>query len=508
MALFKIFKGDSSLLSSQHIHEGYCYLTTDEKKLYVDISDSQRIVLNSEAASKIQTADGQELSIEEIFENNNNIFIALPNITTPSQVKDALDDGKMIFVRDDNNIYYPLVATAGSGQNITYVFDTLVGNNRSGYNLISNTGEWRSVSTSLATLESPQFSGNPLTPNITSSSSGLQIANKNYVDNANNLFVAIINQTTFEEIRNAYNSGKYIYAKLSATGSIVYTLIQVTNTNAVFGLINLQSAYNFTFYTCSNSGWSYQVVYPVLSVNGIAPSSNGAYGDIHIRNLDVKAAPLNLVFDSKTISSLDGLKAAIREWVSDTSFGIGTNRFYNIVISGTWSPWNSSTGVGLLLSKNSKFTNILFLGHKGKTGNVVNNAVNCMAVYDLESDQLSELQKISGDVSNELTTINNNISNINSGISNINNEISTINTNLNNKVNANQIKTTNSTDNKAIYSATYINSLINRNEPVTAATSKNDSDYIVRGEAIFPQGNYESVQPRKGQIAWFYDDAE
>ena len=210
MALFKIFKGDSSLLSSQHIHEGYCYLTTDEKKLYVDISDSQRIVLNSEAASKIQTADGQELSIEEIFENNNNIFIALPNITTPSQVKDALDDGKMIFVRDDNNIYYPLVATAGSGQNITYVFDTLVGNNRSGYNLISNTGEWRSVSTSLATLESPQFSGNPLTPNITSSSSGLQIANKNYVDNANNLFVAIINQTTFEEIRNAYNSGKYI----------------------------------------------------------------------------------------------------------------------------------------------------------------------------------------------------------------------------------------------------------------------------------------------------------
>lgn len=506
MALFKPFKGDSSLLSSQPIHEGYCWLTTDDGKLYVDISDDTRIPLNAETASKVKiilNGEEKELTINQVLQETGNIYIADTEATTPAMIDAELEKGKLVFLQD-YDIFYPLVTKTESG---TYVFDSLVGNNRKWFNLSAD-GVWTEGTTPLATLDSPAFSGTPTAPNITSTSNGLQIANKNYVDNANNLFVAIINQTTFEEIRNAYNSGKYIYAKLSATGSIVYTLIRVTNTNAVFGLINLQSAYNFTFYTCSNSGWSYQVVYPVLSVNGIAPSSNTAYGDITINNLDIEAAPLNLVFDSKTINSLDGLKAAIREWVSDTSFGIGTSRFYNIVISGAWSPWNSSTGVGLLLSKNSKFTNILFLGHKGKTGNVVNNAVNCMAVYDLDSDQLSELQKISSDVSNELTAINNNINNINSGISNINNEISTIKTNLNNKVNTSQIKTTNSTDNKAIYSATYINSLINRNEPVTAATSKNDSDYIVRGEAIFPQGNYELVQPKKGQIAWFYDDAE
>ena len=506
MALFKPFKGDSSLLSSQPIHEGYCWLTTDDGKLYVDISNDTRIPLNAETASKVKiTLNGEEkeLTINQVLQETGNIYIADTEATTPAMIDAELEKGRLVFLQD-YDIFYPLVTKTESG---AYVFDSLVGNNRKWFNLSAD-GVWTEGTTPLATLNSPAFGGTPTVPNITSTSNGLQIANKNYVDNANNLFVAIINQTTFEEIRNAYNSGKYIYAKLSATGSIVYTLIRVTNTNAVFGLINLQSAYNFTFYTCSNSGWSYQVVYPVLSVNGIAPSSNTAYGDITINNLDVEAAPLNLVFDSKTINSLDSLKTAIREWVSDTGFSIGTSRFYNIVISGTWSPWNSSTGVGLLLSKNSRFTNILFLGHKGRTGNVVNNAVNCMAVYDLESDQLSELQKISSDVSNELTAINNNISDINSGISNINSEISTINTNLNNKINTSQIKTTNSTDNKAVYSATYINSLINRNEPVTATTSKNDSDYIVRGEAIFPQGSYDSVQPRKGQIAWFYDDAE
>lgn len=47
MALFKIFKGNSSNLSSQKLKEGYCYVTTDEYKFYVDINDNLRVPLNA-----------------------------------------------------------------------------------------------------------------------------------------------------------------------------------------------------------------------------------------------------------------------------------------------------------------------------------------------------------------------------------------------------------------------------------------------------------------------------
>jgi hypothetical protein len=57
LALFKILKGSSSGLSSQAIREGYCYVTTDEGKMYIDISNSERICLNSGNATHAETAD-------------------------------------------------------------------------------------------------------------------------------------------------------------------------------------------------------------------------------------------------------------------------------------------------------------------------------------------------------------------------------------------------------------------------------------------------------------------
>ena len=54
MALFKISKGNSSKLP-QTYNEGYCYLTTDEHKFYIDTSDiaEGRICLNAAIADTL-----------------------------------------------------------------------------------------------------------------------------------------------------------------------------------------------------------------------------------------------------------------------------------------------------------------------------------------------------------------------------------------------------------------------------------------------------------------------
>ena len=54
MALFKISKGAAKNLPSKKT-EGYCYVTTDENKFYVDVSSSNRICLNAEYADKLKT---------------------------------------------------------------------------------------------------------------------------------------------------------------------------------------------------------------------------------------------------------------------------------------------------------------------------------------------------------------------------------------------------------------------------------------------------------------------
>jgi hypothetical protein len=58
MALFKILKGTVTNLNKVDangnpnvpIREGYCYVTTDEKHMYIDISPDERICLEAEWA--------------------------------------------------------------------------------------------------------------------------------------------------------------------------------------------------------------------------------------------------------------------------------------------------------------------------------------------------------------------------------------------------------------------------------------------------------------------------
>ena len=54
MALFKILQGVAKNLPSKKT-EGYCYVTTDEGKFYVDITGTKRICLNAEEADKFSS---------------------------------------------------------------------------------------------------------------------------------------------------------------------------------------------------------------------------------------------------------------------------------------------------------------------------------------------------------------------------------------------------------------------------------------------------------------------
>ena len=60
MALFKIFKGNSVNLPKTY-NDGYCYVTIDEGKMYIDTTNAAagRIVLNAEKADK--DAYGREI---------------------------------------------------------------------------------------------------------------------------------------------------------------------------------------------------------------------------------------------------------------------------------------------------------------------------------------------------------------------------------------------------------------------------------------------------------------
>lgn len=65
MALFKILQGKSANLPKTYI-EGYCYVTTDEHKLYVDLKDT-RFSLNSTKSDRTQ-------KIETYVQNGNNTY--------------------------------------------------------------------------------------------------------------------------------------------------------------------------------------------------------------------------------------------------------------------------------------------------------------------------------------------------------------------------------------------------------------------------------------------------
>lgn len=532
MALFKIFKGDSSLLDSQHIHEGYCYLTTDEKKLYVDISNSQRIVLNSEAASKIQTADGQELSIEEIFENNNNIFIALPNITTPSQVKDALDDGKMIFAKDNNNIYYPLVATAGSGQNITYVFDALVGNNRVGYNLTSNDRTWRSISASFATLDSPVFTGRPEVPTPADISDKNQIVNIGFVEQQmqqvqqplpagllkgsgsvnsmgelnDPLLYQAVEYKDYFPVRGTYPQTLSLSAEGESSQQFTYEILSDSFTNLKNSLGNLidklptGTVRTFRFYLRPENFNNFSGT-PFYRND----PQNGGQGFIVEIFKSPSSNVTNLTFRVQRSGGCRWIYAARN-------------------VAGQWSHFEQSLGLSSFhyfdentqVLKPNPNTDISVLGWDSANQKLVDNGSKVVLNSDIVNADTSSNSKVysTNYINSKLNAINNTITNVlfktdllpqrGTGTAIVDKTYNAFY--INTLIQDGNIQENDQFAPIRTYSANHINNLLNRHSCVNEDTenSELDSTYMVRGEAIFPIGSYTGTTPKKGQIAWFY----
>lgn len=79
MALFKPYKIQSSQLNSLPKKEGQLIVTTDDKALYIDISNSQRIKVYSDELARIDSLEGIEFAIVESLptENINEDYIYL-----------------------------------------------------------------------------------------------------------------------------------------------------------------------------------------------------------------------------------------------------------------------------------------------------------------------------------------------------------------------------------------------------------------------------------------------
>ena len=96
MALFKIFKGQSSRLPSTY-NDGYCYVTTDDGKMYIDTtSDSTgRIVLNAGQADKLSNARKIELTGDAAgsvnFDGSQNVELNV-TISELDSLQEAIND--------------------------------------------------------------------------------------------------------------------------------------------------------------------------------------------------------------------------------------------------------------------------------------------------------------------------------------------------------------------------------------------------------------------------------
>lgn len=128
MALFKPYKIQSSQLNSLPKKEGQLIITTDDKALYIDISNSQRIKVYSDELAKIDgIAEGAQVNtIESIKVNGTVITISagkVVNITVPTKTSDLTNDSNFVsdanYVHTDNN-YTTNEKTKLANTNVAY----------------------------------------------------------------------------------------------------------------------------------------------------------------------------------------------------------------------------------------------------------------------------------------------------------------------------------------------------------------------------------------------------
>lgn len=134
MALFKIFKGLATNLNNQAKKEGYAWLTTDDQKLYVDISDTERVALNAEKADVLKDTTG-DLSA-------NDIKTRLSEIESAAWTPPAEGESGQVLTKTDEGEEWAEVES----------YDILdLSNGEEGQVLVKTTdgAEWKTVSASI-----------------------------------------------------------------------------------------------------------------------------------------------------------------------------------------------------------------------------------------------------------------------------------------------------------------------------------------------------------------------
>lgn len=129
MALFKIFKGDNTNNSLDKVskNEGYCYVTTNDMKMYIDISSATRSPLNAYKADIADTANNYNTSsgtiaskFSEINTDLSNKQNSINNINNDiTTIENEIANIQEDVASNTNNFANYLPLSAGSNKKIT-----------------------------------------------------------------------------------------------------------------------------------------------------------------------------------------------------------------------------------------------------------------------------------------------------------------------------------------------------------------------------------------------------
>lgn len=97
MALFKILKGEKANLPLTY-NEGWCYVTTDTHKLYIDSSSNKsgRFILNAENADSADKLNTNAGGTNQSVYFSNGIPVAITNTFGSASVPVYLSNGRFV----------------------------------------------------------------------------------------------------------------------------------------------------------------------------------------------------------------------------------------------------------------------------------------------------------------------------------------------------------------------------------------------------------------------------
>mgnify|MGYP007129635462 CR=1 FL=1 len=233
MALFKILKGAASGLANKKITEGYCYVTTDEKKMYIDTSADTRICLNAanaDTATKLKTARtislGGAVTGSSSFDGSANI--TLNTAMNVNYAGSASKGGAASTVKDWG------AAGSNSDRHVWFSYDgddtKKVNSDKFKYNPATNKLTVGSITGSSASCTGNATTASKLASAKTISISGITTGSATFDGSANMTINTSFNKHTID----TYNKNNYPFKRIASVvvGTNIYSdcnmIIRVT----------------------------------------------------------------------------------------------------------------------------------------------------------------------------------------------------------------------------------------------------------------------------------------